>query len=104
MPSQVVMQFIYPKSAASSFNLEYYLSHHWPLVEKVWGPQGLVNWSVTTGDKDSDYHVQAVIFWESMEAVEKLTGVEEIMGDVPKFTDVMPTKWLGTVVGRSVGK
>lgn len=104
MPSQAVVQFIYPKSAASTFNMDYYLDHHWPLVEKLWGPQGLLSWSVTTGDKDSDYHVQAVVFWESLEVVQNLTSVEEVMGDVKNFTNATPMRWVGSVVGQSVRK
>ena len=101
MPSQAVVQFIYPKSAASTFNMEYYLNTHWPLVEKLWGPQGLLSWSVTTGGEEADYHVQAVVFWESLDVVKNLTSVEEVMDDVRNFTDATPTRWVGTVVGQS---
>ncbi|KAH7357148.1 hypothetical protein BKA65DRAFT_496269 [Rhexocercosporidium sp. MPI-PUGE-AT-0058] len=101
MPAQAVLQFIYPKTSASTFNMDYYLNRHWPLVEELWGPQGLLSWSVATGDKDTNYHVQAIVFWESLGVIENLTNVDEVMGDVKNFTDATPKKWVGAVVGGS---
>lgn len=83
--------------------MEYYLAHHWPLVEKLWGPQGLISWTVLEGDKDADYHAQALIVWKSLEAFENLKEVEPVMDDVKKFTEGAPKRWIGTVVGRSGG-
>ena len=94
----VVQQIFYPTSA--KFNLDYYLTNHWPLVEKLWGPQGLLNWTVTTGGKDTGYSVQATLVWESLEAFENLQKVDEVMGDIPNFSDNAPTQWIGKVVGR----
>ncbi|KAH7407254.1 hypothetical protein BKA64DRAFT_705665 [Cadophora sp. MPI-SDFR-AT-0126] len=104
VPAQAVMQIIYPKSSASSFNLDYYLKHHMPLVEKAWGPQGITSWSVSTGDKGADYHVQTLVFWKSMEAIEEMTEVAAILEDVKNFTDATPTQWMGRIVGSSAIK
>ena len=100
MSKQVVVQFTYPSAEASSFNMEYYVNKHIPLIEKLWGPQGVVSWIVATGDKDAGYHVQATLVWESIEAFENLTKVEEVVGDGKNFTDVAPTRTVGFLVGQ----
>lgn len=80
--------------------MEYYLNTHMPLVEKLWGPQGLRGWTVTTGDKDAEYHVQVTLVWENIEAFENVKKVEVVAGDVKNFTDVPPARWVGIVVGQ----
>jgi len=97
---QIVVQFVYPHSAASTFNLDYYLSHHLPLVGQYWGPRGLLSWTVTKGAEGTDYFLQTTIFWESLEAFEKVKSMEEIMGDVKNFSNEAPTIRVGLVVGQ----
>jgi len=97
---QAVVQFTYPPAAASGFNMEYYNSKHMPLIEKLWGPQGLLSWTVTTGDKGADYHVQATLVWESIEAFENLKKVEEVIGDMKNFTEVGASRTVGILVGQ----
>ncbi len=100
---QAVVQFIYPKSAASSFNKEYYLTQHGPLIEKLWGSQGLISVTVVEGDKDADYHVQAITVWKSLEAFENLKQVEPVLDDVKNFTDGAAKRLVGTVIGQIGG-
>ncbi len=83
-----------------SSNMEYYFNTHLPLVEKLWGHQGLRSWAVTTGYKDTEYHVQATLVWESIEAFNNVETSEEVMEDIKNFTDVPPYRWVGTVVGQ----
>lgn len=81
--------------------MSYYLTSHMPLVEKLWGPQGLISMTVTTGTDDADYLVQATLVWESMDAWEKSEKVE-VMEDVSRFTGVMPKRWVGSVARQVV--
>lgn len=97
---QAIVQFSYPNSAASTFNLEYYLNTHMPLVDKHWGPHGMLNWTVTKGEEGTDYFVQVTIFWESLEAFEKVKSSEKVMGDVKNFSNVTPSVRVGVVVGQ----
>ncbi|KAE8141392.1 hypothetical protein BDV38DRAFT_279292 [Aspergillus pseudotamarii] len=99
---QIFVQVVYPTSAASTFNMEYYLNHHIPLVKKRWGPQGLQSCSVVTGDKDAGYHVQATMVWKNRASYGNMTGVEEVRGDVKNFTDVAPYRWVGSIVYQEV--
>ncbi|KAJ5611038.1 hypothetical protein N7510_007757 [Penicillium lagena] len=101
-PQQVVMQVIYPTSAASNFDMEYYLNTHIPLVEKRWCSQGLQAWTVTTGQNSTNYHVQTTLIWKDMEALKNAEFVEELADDVKNFTDATPTRWIGTVIGQRI--
>ena len=98
---QAVVQYVYPHTAAPSFNLDYYINTHMAIVEKHWGSHGLLNWTITKGEEGTDYFVQVTTFWESLEAFEKVKTSEEISGDVVKFSTVKPTVRVGVVVGRS---
>ncbi|GAM86933.1 hypothetical protein ANO11243_049540 [Dothideomycetidae sp. 11243] len=102
---QAIVQVIYPSTPTSTFNLDYYLNSHIPMVEKLWSTEGLHSWTVTVGDKDGGYHVQAVLTWDSSEAYQQAGHKQEIMGDVKNFTNVKPTRMIGTVVtGGSAAK
>ena len=97
---QAVVQFIYPASAASDFNLDYYLNTHVSLLEKRWYSQGLRQWSIAVGEKGESYHVQATLIWESLEAFQNAQFVEEVAGDIPNFTSATPTRVVGTIVSH----
>ncbi|RYP00275.1 hypothetical protein DL766_008729 [Monosporascus sp. MC13-8B] len=98
--TQAVVNVIYPKEAASNFNMEYYIKTHMPLVQKIWGPLGLKSWTVSTVNPESGFHVQAFLVWDSLEAFEK-APIDEIFADVKNFTNVTPVKWVGQLHGHS---
>ncbi|KAJ5191847.1 uncharacterized protein N7498_010832 [Penicillium cinerascens] len=99
---QVLVQVIYPTSAAPNFNMEYYLNNHIPLVKKRWGPQGLQSCTVIAGAKDTGYHVQAMMIWKNLASFENVKGAEEVREDIKNFTDVAPYRWVGSVVYQDV--
>ena len=45
----VLVSVMYPNEAGSSFNHEYYLQKHIPLVRERWSPMGLVDERVVRG-------------------------------------------------------
>jgi type IV secretory pathway protease TraF len=85
---QVVLQVIYPPSAASSFNIDYYLNSHVPMVKRRWGPQGPQSCIVTTGMKNAGYHVQTTLVWENMASLENVKDADVVREDVKIFTDI----------------
>lgn len=101
MSKQAVLNVVYPKEAASDFNMDYYLQKHMPLVQKLWGPLGLKSWSVATLGEDSGYYVQAFLIFESHEAFAKVPTAE-IFGDVKNFTSTSPSKWVGSLEGQVI--
>ncbi|PYH89963.1 hypothetical protein BO71DRAFT_402635 [Aspergillus ellipticus CBS 707.79] len=101
MASQrVVFQVTYPPAAAPSFDMDYYLNSHIPLVQKRWSAHGLQSWSVFTGTEGSGYHVQATLIWKDLASFESAPHREEVMGDIKNFTEVLPTRALGLVAAQ----
>lgn len=96
---QVAVQFTYPRSAESSFNLSHYMNTHIPLVTKSWSSQGLRSWSVIVGDKNASFHVQTTLFWDSLEAFEKADKTA-VMDDVKNFSEVQASAQFGSVAGQ----
>ncbi|KAF2750094.1 hypothetical protein M011DRAFT_474574 [Sporormia fimetaria CBS 119925] len=93
------------------FNMSYYLSHHLPLIERVWAPYGLQSWSINefqnpcplTG-KTPPYLVQATVYFDTLEnfriALEK--AVAETGPDLENFSNVQPVVWVGGEKGTGV--
>jgi hypothetical protein len=50
-----VATVLYPVTATSTFDYDYYMAKHMPLVEKTWGSQGLRSWSVIKLDPSGGY-------------------------------------------------
>ncbi|KAK8122819.1 ethyl tert-butyl ether degradation EthD [Apiospora sp. TS-2023a] len=95
-----LVNVIYPAEAANDFNMDYYLGTHMPLVQKNWGPHGLKSWNVAVLDKDSGYHVQAVLVFETAEGFKAAVGGDTtIMPDVSNFTSTKPKIWVGASAG-----
>jgi uncharacterized protein (TIGR02118 family) len=98
---------IYPNEPDTTFDTDYYLQTHMPLLAKHWGPAGLKSWSVVKYDRDSagaspKYLIAATLVWESDEAA-KAAGAGEaaaiIRGDVPNFTNKKPVTLAGSTIG-----
>ncbi|KAF5874363.1 putative ethyl tert-butyl ether degradation protein [Botrytis fragariae] len=100
----VIVTVIYPKTETSTFDLDYYMKTHMPLVQEKWGPHGLKNWTVTKLDESTDYSMQALLWFESKEAWAKAGEAEgpTIMGDVPNFSSEKPLLVFGEEVKRVV--
>jgi len=97
-----IVNVMYAAAAEADFNMDYYLSHHMPLVQKNWGPHGLESWTVGVLDKEtSGYHVQAVLVFKDAEGFkEAMSGDKDIMPDVSNFTSTKPSIWIGGVAGQ----
>ena len=113
-PSEITVVVAYPStdpktSDAIKFNMPYYLSTHMPLIDKVWGPHGMLRWSITEfPDPDPfsgqapPYRVQTTLHWKSVEDFKAAMGDEgsKVTGeDVKNFSNVWPVIWVGTVTG-----
>ncbi|KAF2759842.1 hypothetical protein EJ05DRAFT_484742 [Pseudovirgaria hyperparasitica] len=96
---------LYPNTDASTFDLEYYLKTHMPLVDEHWGPKGLKGWTITkyvTADgNEPKFSIAAVLTWESdahaLDAL-KSEAAKIVLGDIPKFSNVEPVVMLGSVI------
>ncbi|KAF7944579.1 uncharacterized protein EAE97_005212 [Botrytis byssoidea] len=100
----VIVTVIYPKTETSTFDLDYYMKTHMPLVQEKWGAHGLKNWTVTKLDESAGYSMQAILWFESKEAWAAGAAAEgpTIMGDVPNFSSEKPLLVVGEEVKRVV--
>ena len=94
----ITITVLYPNEAGSTFDMDYYLNTHAPLVEEKWGGAGMTSISLIKGAATPDpntpppYQVVAILGFESLEAFQgavKASGAE-VMGDIPNFTNVSP--------------
>ncbi len=92
---------LYKLDAKDTFDLDYYLQTHMPLVRKLWGPLGMNGTQVLQGIEPAPYHVVTTLDFESMEAFKGAVAAhgKEIMGDVPNFTSVSPVIQFNEIAG-----
>jgi uncharacterized protein (TIGR02118 family) len=93
----------YPRKDTSTFNKEYYLSTHMPLVAKYWKKHGLKSYAVTELNAESPYSICVVMDFESADgwgAAAEDSNTKEIMDDVPNFSTEGPVLLHGGVIGR----
>ncbi|KAF2801890.1 uncharacterized protein BDZ99DRAFT_469391 [Mytilinidion resinicola] len=97
-----VISIFYPRTATSTFDLDYYLSSHLPLVVGYWYPRGLQRYHVETY-AEGPYTVKAELVWDSLDAFKAAAGVEEEIGaifaDAKNYSNEAPVQLFGEVVG-----
>lgn len=94
---------LYPRTANSTFKLDYYLSTHMPLATKTRTKYGLKSWSVTQLSGDAPYSIHVLMEWDNREAFGKALqdpGTQEVMADVENFSSEKPVLIQGNVVGQ----
>ena len=92
----MIVTVIYPKSANSHFDHDYYNTKHMPMVKRLWGGHGMVGTQVLRGTGslggDAPYELITLLEFPSQEEWLKAAGAhaDEIMEDVPRFTNIRP--------------
>jgi uncharacterized protein (TIGR02118 family) len=92
----MIVTVAYPKTEASSFNHEYYVNTHVPLVNRLWGPLGLRGAQVLKGTGSLGgapaYELICLLEFTSQEAFNQAAAAhaDEVMGDIRNFTNVQP--------------
>ena len=87
---------MYPKQDGGSFDYDYYLNTHMPLVGERWS--GVVRGMEVyrglsgAGGADEPYVTVASLKFDSVEAFQQALDADaaEIMGDIPNFTNINP--------------
>jgi uncharacterized protein (TIGR02118 family) len=104
MPIQITV--LYPNASDASFNMDYYLNTHMPMVAELFGPYNFKGYSVCRikgipkPDKTMDpspYSVQALLNFEAISDFQAALSEagEKVMSDVPKFSNQSPTLLVG---------
>jgi uncharacterized protein (TIGR02118 family) len=88
---------LYPNAADSTFDMNYYLSKHMPMVKEKLGPAltaMTVDQGLGGGQPGTDAAFRAItsLSFDSMEAFQTafLPVAAEIQGDIPRFTNIAP--------------
>ncbi|EEU36657.1 uncharacterized protein NECHADRAFT_51984 [Fusarium vanettenii 77-13-4] len=90
---------VYP--SGPSFDHDYYIKSHMPLVAASWGSAGLLSWEILNFTADAPYQVQATLKWKSIadfEAAAASPAAEKVFGDIKNFTSAEPILLKGDVV------
>lgn len=105
MPACITV--IYPAAEDATFNLDYYMKTHMPLVLENWNRFGMSGYKVskfvgTATGASSPYTIQALLHFDSLESFRKAAQgppAQAIMGDIPNFSNKEPVIMVGDVVG-----
>lgn len=94
----MIVSVLYKIAPNDTFDLDYYMKKHIPLVEQLWGPLGLQDVKVLrgTGMINGDlsaYHLIALLDFKSADAFSIAAEKHgaQVLGDVPNFTSGTPT-------------
>lgn len=101
----VVVSVMYPSGADTTFDLDYYLKTHIPMVQSRWREFGLSNVQVLKGTAAGDggqpaYQAIALLSFGSLgnyQTAAKAHG-KEIRADIPKFTNTQPLVQISDVL------
>lgn len=99
----ITVSVLYPKTAESTFNLEYYMNNHVPMVERLLKPMGMsemvVEQSIGTPmpDVPAPFSIVSRLVFSNMEEMEMGMGHhgEALMRDTPNFSNVQPVVQIG---------
>jgi uncharacterized protein (TIGR02118 family) len=100
----VKMSVLYPQSADPNFDMTYYLNHHIPLVRRLLG-SALKGISVEHGISGEEpgspapYVATGHLLFDSVQSFQASLAphVQEIMEDIPKYTNSKPILQIGEV-------
>lgn len=89
---------LYPNDDDATFDMNYYLKTHMPLVSEKWQQYGLKGWEVIQFEAGADkvkptYSVQATLIWDSADDLGKAVAspeAKEVFADVPNFSNKQP--------------
>jgi uncharacterized protein (TIGR02118 family) len=94
----ITLTALYPKTADSRFDLDYYLNTHTPLVRERLTPMGLTGIDLEEGlagaapDSPPAFVLIGHLRFNTIEELQTALMMHgpELMGDIPNFTDVQP--------------
>jgi uncharacterized protein (TIGR02118 family) len=101
-----IITITYPKSADSSFDIDYYRSTHLPEVGKAFKPFGLGYASVFRGEEllgggDPAYYVTTILSFATEEGARNAIASDAgkaLAADIANFTNVTPVIQFNTAV------
>jgi uncharacterized protein (TIGR02118 family) len=100
----IKVSVLYPNGAGTKFDITYYLSHHIPMVRRLLG-SALKGVSVEHGisgeepGSSAPYIVTGHLVFDSVQSFQAsfASHAQEIMQDIPKYTNSEPLLQIGEV-------
>jgi uncharacterized protein (TIGR02118 family) len=93
------LNVIYPVHEGAKFDINYYRSTHIPLAMKVMkAAKVTLTEGVPMGTTPAPFAMLAhfqFVSAEALTAARNDPGMAEVRADIPKFTDIKPTVWIG---------
>lgn len=97
---------MYPKTDESTFDLDYYVSTHMPLVSSLLVSKGMRSVEIDQGlgsagpGQPAPYACIGHMTFDTIEAFQQAFGphATTIMGDIPNFTNVEPVVQISRIV------
>ncbi|KAF9871978.1 ethyl tert-butyl ether degradation EthD [Colletotrichum karsti] len=104
----VAITVLFRNEADAKYDIDYYANNHMPLIQTQWQKYGVQGWSVTKFGNGVDgsapqFAFGSTVVWENHDQINKaFTGpeVEEIMKDLPKFSNTQPVFLVGEVIRK----
>ena len=104
----ICLTVLYPKTADSRFDMDYYLNTHTPLVRERLTPLGLMGIDLEAGvaggapDSPPAYTMIGRLNFASPDELQNAfaTHGPELTGDIPNFTDVQPIMQISQMVSN----
>lgn len=101
----IKVSVMYPYAPGGRFDHDYYREKHMPMVKRLMGDhlrRYSVERGIRGGDPDSSPPFVAAghLYCDSLEAFQAGFGphADEILGDIPRYTDAQPVMQIGEVV------
>ena len=96
---------LYPNVADATFDMDYYLTRHMPLVMERFGAHGMSGWRVVRfagAPERTPFSVMATLDFGSLESIRAALSAEggPVLADVPNFSDQKPVLMMGDAVGH----
>ena len=101
----MTLQVLYPTEEGKTFDYEYYVETHLPMVDEVLKPHGLMSASFSRGlasgpDKPPGYFaIATMVFADEQSMNAALAAAGPLLGDIPNFTSVAPEMLIGAQLG-----
>lgn len=104
------LTLIYPNDSLASYDIDYLVGEHMPMMQSRWRSSGLTSWTVTKFTPSPEgnppvYALAATLSWDKPESVSGMGGsvdIGMIMEDMMKFSDKRPIILSGEAVGKSM--
>ncbi len=99
---------LYENLEDATFDLDYYMSTHMPLVDEKFKPFGLKGWRVlkavgTPFGEDALFSIIANLEFDTADQFKAAVAAEggPVFGDVPNFSNKSPVVVIGDLVGSA---